>query len=192
MTDLMTTRALTTRNRADLAASILFGAVRVGLGLLWLHEGYVKLRAHFGRADILLVVDGASANSRVPEYFRFVAEHLLRPTADLAGVITPLTEVAVGLVLVLGVFTTLSAVASAGLLAVYWSSDQLIAQYPIMALLSVGVLVGQGYSNRWSIMTLVRRRSATKEEGARSVGGVRKLEGGTPSALVDIVCPDGR
>ena len=98
----MTTRALTTRDRADLAASILFGAVRVGLGLLWLHEGYVKFRAHFGRADILLVVDGASANSRVPEYFRFVAEHLLRPMADLAGVMTPLTEVALGLVLVLG------------------------------------------------------------------------------------------
>lgn len=165
MSDLMTTRALTTRNRADLAASILFGAVRVGLGLLWLHEGYVKFRAHFGRADILLVADGASANSRVPEYFRFVAEHLLRPTADLAGVMTPLTEVALGLVLVLGMFSKLSAVASAGLLAVYWSSDQLIAQYPIMALLSVGVLAGQGYSNRWSIMTLVRRRSAREEEG---------------------------
>jgi len=165
MSDLMTTRALNTRDRAHLAASILFGAVRVGLGLLWLHEGYVKFRAHFGRADILLVVDGASANSRVPEYFRFVAEHLLRPTADLAGVMTPLTEVTLGLVLILGVFSTLSAVASAGLLAVYWSSDQLIAQYPIMALLSVGVLVGQGYSNRWSIMTLVRRRPAHQEVG---------------------------
>ena len=165
MSDLMTTRALNTRDRAHLAASILFGAVRVGLGLLWLHEGYVKFRAHFGRADILLVVDGASANSRVPEYFRFVAEHLLRPTADLAGVMTPLTEVTLGLVLILGVFSTLSAVVSAGLLAVYWSSDQLIAQYPIMALLSVGVLVGQGYSNRWSIMTLVRRRPAHQEVG---------------------------
>lgn len=165
MSDLMTTRAFTTRNRADLAASILFGAVRVGLGLLWLHEGYVKLRAHFGRADILLVVDGASANSRVPEYFRFMAEHLLRPTADLAGVMTPLTEVALGLALVLGVCMTLSPVVSAGMLAVYWSSDQLIAQYPIMALLSVGVLVGQGYSNRWSIMTLVRRRSADEGKG---------------------------
>lgn len=164
MSDLMTSRAPTTRDRADLAASIFFGAVRVGLGLLWLHEGYVKFRAHFGRADILLVVDGASANSRVPEYFRFVAEHLLRPTADLAGVMTPLTEVTLGLVLILGVFGTLSAVASAGLLAVYWSSDQLIAQYPIMALLSVGVLVGQEYSNRWSIMTLLHRRSAHQEE----------------------------
>lgn len=165
MSDLMTTRALNTRDRADLAASILFGAVRVGLGLLWLHEGYVKFRAHFGRADILLVVDGASSNSRVPEYFRFVAEHLLRPMADLAGVMTPLTEVTLGLVLILGVFSTLSAVTSAGLLAVYWSSDQLIAQYPIMALLSVGVLVGQGYSNRWSIMALVRRRPAHQEVG---------------------------
>jgi thiosulfate dehydrogenase [quinone] large subunit len=164
MTDLMTTRAPATRDRADLAASILFGAVRVGLGLLWLHEGYVKLRAHFGSADILLVVDGASANSRVPEYFRFVAEHLLRPTAHLAGVVTPLTEVALGLVLVLGVFSMLSATASAGLLAVYWSSDQLIAQYPVMALLSVGVIVGQGYSSHWSIMTLVHRRPDREEK----------------------------
>jgi thiosulfate dehydrogenase [quinone] large subunit len=165
MPDLMTTCAPTTRDRADLAASILFGAVRVGLGLLWLHEGHVKFRAHFGRADILLVVDGASANSRVPEYFRFTAEHLLRPTADLAGVMTPLTEVVLGLVLVLGLFSTPAAVASAALLAVYWSSDQLIAQYPIMAVLSVGVLVGQGYSNRWTIMTLVHRRPDPKEEG---------------------------
>ena len=143
-----------------LAASMVFGAARVGLGLLWLHEGYVKLHAHFGSADILLVVDGASANSRVPEYFRFVAEHLLRPTAHLAGVMTPLTEVALGLVLVLGMFSKQAAVVSAGLLAVYWSSDQLIAQYPIMAVLSAGVLVGQAYSDRWSIGELVRRRRA--------------------------------
>lgn len=143
-----------------LAASMVFGAARVGLGLLWLHEGYVKLHAHFGKADILLVVDGASANSRVPEYFRFVAEHLLRPTAQLAGVMTPLTEVALGLVLVLGIFSKQAAVVSAGLLAVYWSSDQLIAQYPIMAVLSAGVLVGQAYSDRWSIGELVRRRRA--------------------------------
>lgn len=143
-----------------LAASMVFGAARVGLGLLWLHEGYVKLHAHFGKADILLVVDGASANSLVPEYFRFVAEHLLRPTAQLAGVMTPLTEVALGLVLVLGIFSKQAAVVSAGLLAVYWSSDQLIAQYPIMAVLSAGVLVGQAYSDRWSIGELVRRRRA--------------------------------
>ena len=168
MTGLMTTRALTTRDRADLAASILFGAVRVGLGLLWLHEGYVKFRAHFGRADILLVVDGASANSRVPEYFRFVAEHLLRPTADLAGLMTPLTEVALGLVLVLGVFSTLSVAVSSGLLAVYWSSDQLIAQYPVMAVLSVGVVAGHGYSDRWSVIELVRRRSGRKAGAGES------------------------
>lgn len=165
MSDLLPTRALTTRNRADLAASILFGAVRVGLGLLWLHEAYVKLRAHFGSADILLVVDGASANSRVPEYFRFVAEHLLRPTAHLAGIMTPLTEVALGLVLVLGVLSMPAAVVSAGLLAVYWSSDQLIAQYPVMAVLSVGVVAGHAYSDRWSVVELVRRRSAAGKRG---------------------------
>jgi len=170
MTEVMTTSAPTTRDRADLAASILFAAVRVALGLLWLHEGYVKLRAHFGSADILLVVDGASANSRVPEYFHFVAEHLLRPTAHLAGVMTPLTEVTLGLVLVLGVFSTQAAVVSAALLAVYWSSDQLIAQYPIMAVLSVGVLAGQGYSNRWTIMALVHRRSSTSSALAATDG----------------------
>ena len=73
---------------------------------------------------------------------------------------TPLTEVALGLVLVLGIFSKQAAVVSAGLLAVYWSSDQLIAQYPIMAVLSAGVLVGQAYSDRWSIGELVRRRRA--------------------------------
>ncbi len=165
MSDLMTTRTLAPRDRAGLAASILFGAVRVGLGLLWLHEGYVKLRAHFGSADILLVADGASANSRVPEYFRFVAEHLLRPTAHLAGIMTPLTEVALGLVLVLGIVSMPAAVVSAGLLAVYWSSDQLIAQYPVMAVLSVGVVAGHAYSDRWSVVEVVRRRSVAGKGG---------------------------
>ncbi|MUL48012.1 DoxX family membrane protein [Mycobacterium sp. CBMA293] len=146
--------------RSGLAASILFGVARVGLGLLWLHEGYVKLRAHFGSADILLVVNGASSNTRVPEYFRFAAEHLLRPTAHLAGIVTPLTEVGLGLLLILGLFSVQTAVASAALLAVYWSSDQLIAQYPIMAVLSVAVIVGHAYVDRWSVIEVLRRRGA--------------------------------
>ncbi|MUL63290.1 hypothetical protein BOO86_02330 [Mycobacterium sp. CBMA 234] len=146
--------------RSALAASILFGVARVGLGLLWLHEGYVKLRAHFGSADILLVVNGASSNTRVPEYFRFAADHLLRPTAHLAGIATPLTEVGLGLLLIVGLFSVQTAVASAALLAVYWSSDQLIAQYPAMAVLSVAVIVGHGHVDRWSVVDVLRRRSA--------------------------------
>jgi thiosulfate dehydrogenase (quinone) large subunit len=148
-----------------LAASLIFGAVRVGLGLLWLHEGFVKLRAHFGAADILLVVDGAASNSRVPEYFRLVAEHLLRPTAQLAGIVTPLTEAGLGVLLILGLFSVQAAVVSSGLLAVYWSSDQLITQYPIMALLSVAVLVGHRYVDRWSVAEVVRRRRTTVSTG---------------------------
>ena len=34
---------------ASLVASIFFGAARVALGILWLHEGIFKYTAHFGR-----------------------------------------------------------------------------------------------------------------------------------------------
>jgi thiosulfate dehydrogenase (quinone) large subunit len=36
-------------NPAALAVSIIFGAARVALGILWLHEGIFKYTAHFGR-----------------------------------------------------------------------------------------------------------------------------------------------
>ena len=39
-------------------------AARIAFGVLWLHEGYVKYHAGFGRSDILLVVQSASSNSR--------------------------------------------------------------------------------------------------------------------------------
>ena len=64
-------------NPASLVASITFGAARVALGILWLHEGIFKYAAHFSRADILLVADGAKSNSRVPEYFGTFAGRIL-------------------------------------------------------------------------------------------------------------------
>jgi thiosulfate dehydrogenase [quinone] large subunit len=70
---------------ATLAASTAVGAARVGLGILWLHEGLFKYGAHFGRADILLVVDSAKSNSRVPDYFSALAEFALRASPGLFG-----------------------------------------------------------------------------------------------------------
>ena len=68
-----------------LVASIIFGAARVTLGILWLHEGIFKYTAHFGRADILLVVDSAKSNSRVPEYFGAFAGRILGSWPGLFG-----------------------------------------------------------------------------------------------------------
>lgn len=144
------------RQRAALTASILFVATRIGLGALWIHEGYVKFHAHFGSADILLVVAGAGPNSRVPGYFQAIADNLLRPAAGLAGVLTPLTEVGLGVALIVGLFSVPVAIGSAILLATYWSSDQLIAQYPIMIVLSVAVVAGHAYVDRWSVNPRVR------------------------------------
>ena len=48
--------------------------------------------------------------------------------------------VLLGLLLIAGLFTRLTAFASIGTLMLYWSSDQLIAQYPVMVLLSALVL----------------------------------------------------
>lgn len=137
------------------AASVVFGAARIVLGALWLHEGLFKFGAHFGRADILLVADGASAGGRVPEYFSVFAGAVLRNWPGLFGVLTPVMETALGVALILGVFTMPAALASLSTLMLYWSSDQLIAQYPIMGMLSAVVLGWPVFAARWSTTALV-------------------------------------
>jgi thiosulfate dehydrogenase [quinone] large subunit len=136
---------------------------RVALGLLWLHEGYVKFHAGFGRADILLVADGAQSNTRIPGYFQFFADHLLRPTADLAGIVVPFIEVGLGVALILGVFTLPVALGSLFNLMTYWCSDQLVGQYPIMGALSGVLLAWSVQASQLSVPALMKRRQT---EGA--------------------------
>src|SRR5271156_5573928 len=139
----------------NLVASIIFGAARVALGILWLHEGVFKYTAHFGRADILLVVDSAKSNSRVPEYFSAFVARILGSWPGLFGFVIPLLETALGVALVIGVLSLPAALASLLMLMTYWSSDQLIAQYPIMGILSAIVIAWSGWAARLSATSLV-------------------------------------
>jgi thiosulfate dehydrogenase [quinone] large subunit len=150
-----------------LAAPIAVGAARVGLGVLWLHEGIFKYSAHFGRADILLVADGAKSNSRVPEYFSWFAEHVLRAWPSVIGILTPLLETLLGVVLVLGVVSLPAAMGSLLTLMTYWSSDQLIAQYPVMGALSVVVIAWPVLATRFSTTALVERALQARSRGGR-------------------------
>ncbi|MBS1908045.1 MAG: hypothetical protein JST33_16110 [Actinobacteria bacterium] len=121
---------------------ILGAAARIAAGVLWLNEGILKYRAGFGSADILLVAQGASGNSRVPFFFRPLGA-LMQAAPALFGVAIPALEVGLGVLLVLGLSRVLTAIAALGSIAtlmLYWSSDQLIAQYPAMVLLSAIVL----------------------------------------------------
>ena len=135
-------------------ASIIFGAARVALGILWPREGTFKYRAHFGRADILLVAHGSKSNSRVPGYFESFAGHILGSWPGLFGVVIPLLETALGVVLVFGVLTLPAALASLLTLMTYWSSDQLIAQYPVMGILSAVVITWSVRAARFSATSL--------------------------------------
>jgi len=150
---------------AALVAPAVVGATRFGLGILWLREGLFKYSAHFGRADILLVVDSAKSNSRVPEYFTALAEFALRDWPGLFGFVIPLLETCLGVALILGVLTLPAAMVSLLTLMTYWSSDQLIAQYPIMGALSVVVIAWPDLAARLSTTSLIvsaleRRRRA--------------------------------
>lgn len=147
-------------------ASIVFGAARVGLGVLWLHEGYVKYHAHFGRADILLVAQGATTNTRIPGYFTALAS-LLRSVPGVFGVLVPLVETALGIALILGILTLPAALASLMNLMTYWSSDQLITQYPIMGALSGIVVAWPHYATRLSATTLITHRLRNHERPTR-------------------------
>ncbi|MEC4765694.1 hypothetical protein VT930_21780 [Mycobacterium sherrisii] len=158
-------------NPASLVASVFFGATRVALGGLWIHEGIFKYTAHFGRADILLVVDSAKSNSRVPEYFTIFLGPVLGRLPGLFGVAIPLLETALGVALVLGVLSLPAALASLLTLMTYWSSDQLIAQYPIMGVLSAVVITWSAWAARLSATTLIVAALNRRQIGAQLLSG---------------------
>jgi thiosulfate dehydrogenase [quinone] large subunit len=156
---------------ANLVAPIVFGATRVGLGVLWLHEGLFKYGAHFGRADILLVADSARSNSRVPGYFTELAEFALRGCPGLFGFVIPLLETCLGVALILGVLTLPAAMVSSLTLMSYWSSDQLIAQYPIMGALSVVVIAWPVLAARLSTTSLILAAFKRRRHARFLIGG---------------------
>ena len=157
------------KNRATFVAALtgplLTGVARVVLGLLWINEGLIKYRAGFGAADIQLVVDSASANSRVPAFFQSFAGSVLGGSPDFFGVVMPLLEVGLGVVLVLGVLTLPATLMSVLTLMTYWLADQLTASYPVMVALAVVVATWALAASRFSVTELVeqavRRRRPT-------------------------------
>jgi len=150
---------MTRPNTATLAApALLAGAARVALGVLWLLEGILKYRAGFGAADIGFVIDGAADNPRVPGYFSSFADVVMRPAPALFGFAMPLLETVLGVALILGVLTRAAALMSVLTLLLYWSADQLIWQYPVMAALSVVVIAWPAAARALSVSALVERR----------------------------------
>ena len=140
------------------AAPVALGAARVALGVLWLNEGITKYRAHFGAPDVLLVASNADTSSRVPGYFRLFSDATLKQAPHLFGLVIPLLETSLGVALVLGVLTWLTACGSLFQLLTYWCADQLIDQYPAMALLSAVVMLWPVAAARISVTSLMRRR----------------------------------
>lgn len=138
-------------------APVLAGATRVALGVLWLNEGLLKVRAGFGGADILLVANSAESNSRVPEYFTAFARFALQGAPDLFGFVMPLLELGLGVALVLGILTLPAALMSVLTLTLYWSADQLIGEYPVMIVVSAVVIAVPLTASRFSLTTLVER-----------------------------------
>ncbi|MFD4558504.1 hypothetical protein ACFWP5_30030 [Streptomyces sp. NPDC058469] len=147
----------TSVSRPTLIAAALAGAIRVTLGVLWLHEGTLKYRAHFGAADILLVANSAKSNSRVPGFFKSFSDVTLAEWPHFFGFAMPLLETSLGVVLVMGVFSLPASLASAFTLLMYWSADQLITEYPIMAALSTVVIAWPLLAARFSVTTLAER-----------------------------------
>ncbi len=155
----------------NLVASIIVAVTRLALGLLWLDEGVFKYTAHFGRADILLVVNSAKSNSRVPEYFSAFTARIIGCFPGLFGFVIPLLETALGVALVIGVLSLPAALASLLTLMTYWSSDQLIAQYPIMGILSAIVIAWSACAARLSATSLILAALNRKQIAAHLISG---------------------
>lgn len=83
----------------------------------------------------------------------------------------PLLETTLGIALIVGVLSLPAAMGSILTLLSYWSSDQLIAQYPIMAALSVIVIAWPAQSTRLSATSLVVRTLHRRQRGQRLIEG---------------------
>ncbi|WP_166997376.1 DoxX family membrane protein [Paramicrobacterium fandaimingii] len=153
------------------AAPVLVGAARIVLGLLWLNEGITKYRAGFGSADIALVAESAASNSRVPAFFQRFAESVLGGFPCFFGVVVPFLEVGLGVALVVGVLTLPAALGGVGTLVMYWLSDQLIAQYPIMTALAGVLLVWPLEARRYGLATLLVHHVPLNTSAARVLRG---------------------
>ncbi|MBP3976600.1 DoxX family membrane protein [Microbacterium sp. BLY] len=148
------------RSARLLIGPLLGAAARVAVGVLWLIEGTLKYRSGFGAADIELVAQSAQGNTRVPDFFDPLGAAMTSASA-LFGVAIPALEVGLGVLLVSGLLTRTAAFVSIGTLALYWSADQLIAQYPVMVVLSATVLVFVA-SGRFGVDGWVRARRAKR------------------------------
>lgn len=156
---------MTTRAMSTLAASTIGGAARVAAGVLWLMEGVFKIGAHFGSADIGLVVMSASSNTRVPWYYDPLGA-FMTAAPGLFGFVVPALEITLGVLLILGIFTRLTAFASIGNLGLYWTTDQLTPQFPVMLVLSA-VVLGLTLSGRFGVDGWLRSRRARATMTAR-------------------------
>ncbi|WP_149083775.1 MULTISPECIES: DoxX family membrane protein [Microbacterium] len=148
------------RSARLLVGSLLGAAARVAVGVLWLVEGTLKYRAGFGAADIELVAQSAQGNTRVPDFFAPIGTAMSSASAFF-GAAVPALEVGLGVLLVSGLLTRMAAFVSVGTLALYWSADQLITQYPVMVVLSAMVLLVAA-SGRFGVDGAIRARRARR------------------------------
>jgi thiosulfate dehydrogenase (quinone) large subunit len=76
-----------------------------------------------------------------------------------------------GVALVIGVLSLPAALASLLTLITYWSSDQLIAQYPIMGILSAIVIAWSAWAARLSATSLIVAVLNRKQIAAQPISG---------------------
>lgn len=142
--------------------------VRLALGVFWLREAIIKWHAGFGAADINLVVESTRTNDRVPGFYQYFTTHVLAAAPGLLGVVVPVLEATLGVLLFVGVTSRWVALISVGELASYWLADQLIWEYPIMLLLSAAVIAWP--TSRQSRVVLGLRPWRAKRPGSAPHG----------------------
>jgi thiosulfate dehydrogenase [quinone] large subunit len=72
-------------------------------------------------------------------------------------------EVGLGVALVLGILTLPVALGSLFNLLIYWCSDQLVGQYPVMAALSALVIAWPAAAGRLSLPAFLSSRRSTRD-----------------------------
>lgn len=154
--------------REKKSASFILTIFRLYLGYTWAIAGYEKVTGTFDATGFLhgSVSKATGEHPAVQTWWADFLTHVVIPNAEFFNFIVPWGELLVGLALLLGIFTTFSALMGAIMNFAFLFSGT-VSTNPQMLLLTIFILVAGRNASRWiGLDCLILPKSLNTNKGS--------------------------